>query len=43
MIEAEHFVEGPVDVPSEKGHLVLDLVHGVADYPPNNGTSTSCR
>lgn len=41
MVEGEHLVQGPMNVPTEKGHLVLDQVHGVAGYPPSSGTSTS--
>lgn len=42
MIKAEQFFEGPGDVPSQEGHLVVNPVHGVAGYPPSGGTSTVC-
>lgn len=42
MVEAEHLVEGPVDVSSQEGHLVVNPIHGVARYPPSGGTSTVC-
>lgn len=42
MVEAHYLVEGPVDMASQVGHLVVNPFHGVAGYPPSGGTSTVC-
>ena len=42
MVETHHLVEGPVDMASQVGHLVVNPFHGVAGYPPSGGTSTVC-
>jgi hypothetical protein len=41
VVEVEHLGQGPVDVSSEKGRLLMNPIQGVANYSPNKVTSTS--
>ena len=42
VVKPQQLFEGPVDVPTKEGHLVVNPIHGVARYPPSGGTSTVC-
>ena len=42
VIQGQQLGQGPVQVPAQVGHLVMNPVHGVAGYPPGGGITTSC-
>lgn len=41
MLQLQDVTERPVEVVRNKGYLLVELVEGVAGYPPAGATSTS--
>jgi hypothetical protein len=39
MLHAHHFGLAPMKVKCDKGYLLLELIEGIADYPPKRAPS----